>query len=66
MDNMRNCTKCSHEKEEECGWVIAMGYVPWQNLENVNEPAKALRTGTLFPELEKPFLAHPTARKGGR
>ena len=47
-------------------WEIAMGYVPWQDLKDVYEPAKALRAGTLFPELEKPFMAHPMARKGAR
>ena len=61
MDNMRNCSTM----DCEC-WAIGMGYVPWQNLENVYEPAQALRAGTLFPELEKPFMAHPNARKGAR
>lgn len=79
MENMRNCTQCSRDNDvrdarmrDNCSnmdcdrWAIGMGYVPWQNLDNVYEPAQALRAGTLFPELEKPFMAHPMARKGAR
>ena len=79
MDNMRNCGACSKDNEmqrmtprdncssQECEyWPIAMGYVPWQNLKKVYEPAQALRAGTLFPELEKPFMARDMARKGAR
>lgn len=36
--------------------VVAMAYVPWQQLEEVYEPENALRNGTIFPELNKPFL----------
>ena len=79
MDNMRNCGACSNENEmqrmmprdncssQECErWSIAMAYVPWQNLEKVYEPAQALRSGTLFPELEKPFMAYASPRRGAR
>lgn len=38
-------------------YVLAMAYVPWQYFTNVYEPDKALRVGTIFPELDKPFLA---------
>lgn len=35
---------------------IAMAYVPWQQLTNVFENLEeAFKTGTIFPELEKPF-----------
>jgi hypothetical protein len=37
--------------------VVAMAYVPWQLLEDAYEPEVALRHGTLFPELYKPFTA---------
>ena len=36
--------------------VLAMAYVPWQHFDDTFEPAKALMTGTIFPELDKPFL----------
>ena len=37
--------------------VVAMAYVPWQELQDVYEPEAALTFGTLFPELNKPFTA---------
>lgn len=38
-------------------FVLAMAYVPWQQFTTVYEPDKALEIGTIFPELDKPFLA---------
>lgn len=35
---------------------LAMAYVPWQTLGEVYPETKALQQGTLFPELDKPFL----------
>lgn len=35
---------------------LAMAYVPWQYFKDVYEPDRALRCGTIFPELDKPFL----------
>ena len=40
---------------------LAMAYVPWQQWRDLYEPCKALERGTLFMELDKPFLG-----KGGR
>lgn len=37
--------------------VLAMAYVPWQHLQTVYEPEYGLDRGTIFPELDKPFLA---------
>ncbi len=35
---------------------LAMAYVPWQHLTNIFENLdEAYKTGTIFPELEKPF-----------
>ena len=35
---------------------VAMAYVPWQNFEGMFEDLeKAYCTGTIFPELDKPF-----------
>jgi len=36
---------------------LAMAYVPMQELNSVYEPETALTTGTLFPDLDKPWLA---------
>ena len=35
--------------------ALTMAYVPWQQFSETYEPAKALRQGTIFPELDKPF-----------
>lgn len=43
---------------------IGMGYVPWQTWRNIYEPDKALMQGTIFAELDKPFLG--ARMRGGR
>ncbi len=39
-----------------CNTAYAIAYVRWQELEEVYEPMAALKNGTLFPELNKPFF----------
>ena len=39
---------------------IGMAYVPWQKWQEIYEPCRALESGTIFKELDKPFLG-----KGG-
>ena len=37
-------------------YPIAMAYVPWQHFEKIcNDLDAAYHTGTIFPELDKPF-----------
>lgn len=38
------------------GCPLAMAYVPWQFWCNTYEPSVALDRGTIFPELDLPFL----------
>ncbi len=38
-------------------YVPGMAYVPWQYFTTVYDTDKALEVGTIFPELDKPFLA---------
>jgi len=35
---------------------VAMAYVPWQNWHTVYDLERGLSCGTIFPELNKPFL----------
>ena len=35
---------------------LAMAYVPWQTWQDIYEAEKALERGTIFCELDKPFL----------
>lgn len=34
----------------------AMAYIPFQQFGTTYEPEKGLKNGTIFPELDKPFL----------
>ena len=43
--------------------VVAMAYVPFQNADKLYSPEHGIQTGTLFPELNKPF--DPKGKKGG-
>jgi len=35
---------------------LAMSYTPMQQFNNIYTPAEALKAGTLFADLDKPFL----------
>lgn len=35
--------------------VEAMAYIPFQQWQTVYSPEKAFNSGTMFPELDKPF-----------
>ncbi|MCI8418380.1 MAG: spore coat associated protein CotJA [Lachnospiraceae bacterium] len=41
---------------------LAMAYVPWQQWMQTYDLDRALAAGTIFPELDKPFMG---VRKGG-
>ena len=41
---------------------LTMAYVPWQQFAETYEPAKALKVGTIFPELDKPFYGRRARR----
>ncbi|WP_457944949.1 spore coat associated protein CotJA [Caproiciproducens sp. LBM24188] len=36
--------------------VVAMAYVPFQQFSSTYTPEKGLEMGTIFPDLDKPFL----------
>ncbi len=40
----------------DCPCYLAIANVPWQHFTNYYDPEKAFMTGTIFPELDKPFL----------
>lgn len=43
--------------------VVGMAYVPWQRWGDLYEPCKALKCGTLFAALNKPFIGCRRDRK---
>lgn len=51
----QTCCQTNRAQDEWNNFPIAMGYVPWQYLNTLYEPDKALQVGTIFPELNKPF-----------
>lgn len=64
-NRQRNDCGCRTAIEKECGCrnddvlnslPIAMAYVPWQHWKKTYELDKALCVGTIFPELDKPFV----------
>lgn len=45
---------CFNERIDQ--FPIAMAYVPWQHFEKIFDNLdEAYHTGTIFPELDKPF-----------
>ena len=56
--------KSCREKNESCmdKFPVGMAYVPWQNWNQIYELDKALSRGTLFPELDKPFIGRRACR----
>ncbi len=49
--------------EEMCAdMVVAMAYVPWQQLDTIYEPENGFSRGTIFPELDKPLMVGGTCR----
>lgn len=56
----RRCPANMDPADPLADMAIAMAYVPWQFMHETYEPDKALQCGTIFPELNKPFLG-----KGG-
>ena len=42
---------------------LAMAYVRWQRWQDLYEPCKALQCGTIFRELDKPFLGRGGKRR---
>ncbi len=51
------CAVESRNTDDTCpAMVVAMAYVPWQELETVYEPENGYPRGTIFPELDKPLM----------
>ena len=56
-------TTCSQDRSSDCcahdmlkNLPIAMSYVPWQTWKDLHPAEKALHRGTIFEELDKPFM----------
>ncbi len=55
---------CDHDHSCKCDdFPIGMGYIPWQEFKNLHDPEKGLHAGTIFMELEKPFIGRRMYRR---
>ena len=48
--------ECSFDKKYTENMSVAMAYVPWQRFKMYENLEEAFKTGTIFPDLNKPFL----------
>ena len=62
--------QCGCQQERPAQWdcradefPIAMAYVPWQKWKDIYEPSRALNVGSIFAELDKPFMGMRGVRK---
>lgn len=73
---MKDCCKknngcdadSSMHNDPLCGMPIGIGYVPWQQWEEIYDVCNALKAGTMFPSLNLPFygcVPHNCGKKGG-
>lgn len=46
----------NHATRPDENFALAMAYVPIQHFHNVYELDEAMQYGTIFPELNKPFM----------
>ena len=56
------CRSCTYMRQQGCleesaDYPVGMGYVPWQSWNCVYDGHRGLMSGTIFPELDKPFCA---------
>ncbi|MFQ9985532.1 MAG: spore coat associated protein CotJA [Lachnospiraceae bacterium] len=51
------CPNTDDQASFSC-YSVAMGYVPWQMFRNVFEPEKGFSRGTIFQDLDLPFLGN--------
>lgn len=52
--SMNQSMNCSMEKIDQ--YPIAMAYVPWQKYGDTFDLETGFRIGTIFPELDQPFM----------
>ena len=56
-----NCD-CMNMPKLPCNMVIAMAYVPWQEFKNISNLKDGYHNGTIFKDLDKPFIGGKICR----
>ena len=69
-DHTHSKDGCSCENNSNMGWgltgyPLASVYAPLQTFDELYDPATALKQGTLFSQLDLPFMGNRRVRKGG-
>lgn len=54
----------NYSVQSEQNQVPAMAYVPEQKWQNLYSPDVAIKRGTLFPDLDKPFIGEGAVMNG--
>ena len=50
------CTADNYQKDGFADMPLAMAYVPWQRWQNIYDAEKGFCRGTIFQELDLPFM----------
>lgn len=61
MNNNMNCSSES-KMSDKINMPIAMAYVPWQEFQNIDNLRNGYHNGTIFKDLNKPFLGGRISR----
>lgn len=61
--NYRQTPSCLMPRESWDNKPLAMAYVPWQSWRDICAAEKALHVGTIFQELNLPFVGKGGARR---
>ena len=56
MSRSMNDCSMNHSMERIDQYPVAMAYVPWQKYGETFDLEKGFHTGTIFPELDLPFM----------
>lgn len=52
-----------YNEKDDSAMHLAMAYVPWQRFKGINNDLEeAFKNGTIFPELDKPFLGRRSCK----
>lgn len=57
MNDEKKRMRCTDEMPLK-DFPVAMAYVPWQSWDEVYDLDEGFEHGTIFPELNKPFLCY--------
>lgn len=63
MEDSRMDGSCMTCRNTASNMSLAMAYVPWQNWRDVYDAEKGFHHGTIFQELNKPFLGKGGSRR---